>query len=252
VVVVALVAYAVVVGRVGHRHEEAAATEDPPSQVAQRVPTTPHAKAGTGRQAAQRTSDLRALIAHQTKRMSSIWVVVNKTHPIHPLDFRPRVALVRGYQVARPAARPLARLLRAGDAARLGFKIASAFRSYGYQAQVHDAVVAGEGAAAADRVSARPGHSEHQTGLAVDLVTPAHPRCDFSACFAATPAGRWLAENAWRYGFIVRYTRANQAITGYAPEPWHLRYVGRPLAAAMRAARITTLEQVFHVSGSRR
>jgi D-alanyl-D-alanine carboxypeptidase len=69
------------------------------------------------------------------------------------------------------------------------------------------------------------------------------------ACFATIPAGRWLAKNAWRFGFIVRYTPRNEAITGYAPEPWHIRYIGRPLAAAMRTAGIATLEQVFHVSG---
>ena len=189
------------------------------------------------------------LAAHSTTDPSSIWVVVNKVREIHPLDFRPRLSLVRGYQVADAAARPLARLLRAGDAAGLGFKIASAFRSYAYQEQVHDALVASRGRAVAAQVSALPGHSEHQTGLAVDLVTPAHPGCDLAPCFSGTRAGRWLARNAWRDGFIVRYTRQNQAVTGYAPEPWHLRYVGRPLAAAMRADGIASLEQALHVGG---
>jgi D-alanyl-D-alanine carboxypeptidase len=174
---------------------------------------------------------------------------VNKTHPIQPLDFRPALTLVRGYQVARAASRPLARLLDAGDTAGLGFKIASAFRSYAYQQHVHGALVSAEGSAVADRVSARPGYSEHQTGLAVDLITPAHPGCDFTACFAGTPAGRWLATNARRYGFVIRYLPGNQAVTGYQPEPWHLRYVGRALAAAMQAAGITTLEQAFHIRG---
>jgi zinc D-Ala-D-Ala carboxypeptidase len=191
------------------------------------------------------------LHTHSTTNPSSIWVVVNKTHPIHPLDFRPALTLVRGYQVARSAAGPLTQLLKAGDAAHLGFKIASAFRSYVYQEQVHDGLVASEGRVGADRVSARPGYSEHQTGLAVDVVTPAHSGCDFKACFATTPAGRWLADHAWQYGFIVRYTARNQAITGYAPEPWHIRYVGRHLAAAMRGAGISTLEQVFHIKGGR-
>jgi zinc D-Ala-D-Ala carboxypeptidase len=176
-------------------------------------------------------------------------VVVNKSHPIRPLDFRPSLALVRGYQVAQVARAPLAHLLTASDGAGLGLKIESAFRSYAYQAQVHEALVATEGGTAADRVSARPGYSEHQTGLAVDLITPAQPGCDLSLCFARTPAGRWLATNAWRYGFIVRYTRANAAFTGYQPEPWHLRFVGRPLAAEMRDVGRTSLEQVFHVRG---
>jgi D-alanyl-D-alanine carboxypeptidase len=131
----------------------------------------------------------------------------------------------------------------------LGLKIESAFRSYAYQVAVHDEVVANQGSAAADQVSARPGYSEHQTGLAVDIITPAHPGCDLAECFATTRAGRWLAASSWRYGFIVRYTRANEAFTGYHPEPWHIRYVGRPLASQMRATQITSLEQVFHLKG---
>ncbi len=71
----------------------------------------------------------------------------------------------------------------------------------------------------------------------MDLVTPADPGCDFDACFARTPGGRWLARNAWRFGFVVRYQPATTAVTGYAPEPWHLRYVGRPLAAELRRTR---------------
>ncbi len=73
--------------------------------------------------------------------------------------------------------------------------------------------------------------------------------CDFEDCFAGTLEGRWVAENAQRHGFVVRYTAANEAVTGYAPEAWHLRFVGRPLAAAMAAAGVTTLEQVFGVDG---
>jgi D-alanyl-D-alanine carboxypeptidase len=187
--------------------------------------------------------------AHSTTDPRSIWVIVNKTHPVAPPDFRPEVTLVRGYQVATAAAGPLARLLDASDRLGLGFKIASAFRSYGYQYGVHAATQAARGAAGADLVSARAGYSEHQTALAVDLVTPADPACDFDACFARTPGGRWLARNAWRFGFVVRYQPATTAVTGYSPEPWHLRYVGRPLAREMRETGIGTLEQFFNVPG---
>ncbi len=248
--VVAIVAAFVVAGTMTHRHEEAASARETKTPVSEPPTTTPHSEKTRGAHSSHRRTGISLdLSAHSTTDPSSIWVVVNKTHPLHPLNFRPRLIIVRGYQVAPAAARPLARLLDASDSARLGFKIASAFRSYAYQDHVHDALVSSEGSSPADRISARPGHSEHQTGLAVDIITPAHPRCDLAACFATTPAGRWLARNAWRYGFIVRYTRENQAITGYHPEPWHIRYVGRPLAAAMRAAGITSLEQVFHVTG---
>jgi zinc D-Ala-D-Ala carboxypeptidase len=189
------------------------------------------------------------LTAHSTTDPRSIWVVVNKTHPIKEPEFRPELTIVRGYQVAEPAAAPLERLLTAGDRRQLGLKIESAFRSYGYQEHVHAATVAARGEAEADLVSARAGYSEHQTGLAVDLITPDDPGCDFELCFARTPAGRWLASNAWRWGFLVRYQPATTAVTGYQPEPWHLRYVGRPLAAEMRRSGVRTLEEVFGIHG---
>lgn len=187
--------------------------------------------------------------AHSTTDPSSTWVVVNKTHPVSVPDFRPDLAIVRGYQVATPVAVPLTRLLDAGDRRGLGLKIASAFRSYAYQERVHAATVASRGEAEADRRSARAGHSEHQTGLAVDLVTPSDPSCDFEACFAQTPAGRWLAHRAWRLGFVVRYQPATTAVTGYQPEPWHLRYVGRPLAVELHRTGVATLEEFFGVPG---
>lgn len=185
---------------------------------------------------------------HSTTDPSSIWLVVNKKHPIAPVDYQPEITLVRGYQVATAAAGPLERLLSAGDQRDLGLKIGSAYRSYGYQTSVYQATVAARGAAGADQVSARPGHSEHQTGLGVDIVTPAGS-CHFERCFGETPAGRWLAQDAWRFGFIVRYPPGARAITGYAPEPWHLRYVGRPLAAELRKQHVATLEEFFGVTG---
>jgi D-alanyl-D-alanine carboxypeptidase len=187
--------------------------------------------------------------AHSTTDPSSIWVIVNKTHPISPTDFRPDIELVRGYQVAAAAAPSLGRLLDAGDRRGLGLKIESGFRSYAYQLHVHAETAAARGQSEADRVSARAGYSEHQTGLAVDLVTPGDSACDFEPCFAHTAAGRWLARNAWRWGFIVRYQPESTAVTGYAPEPWHLRYVGRPLAVEMKREGVRTLEEFFGVPG---
>jgi D-alanyl-D-alanine carboxypeptidase len=165
--------------------------------------------------------------AHSTTDPSSIWVIVNKTHPAAPLEA----------------------LLADSDREGLGFKIASAFRSFDYQESVHAATVSARGRAEADRVSARAGFSEHQTGLAVDLTTPVDPACDFDACFAGTPGGRWLPANAWRYGFVVRYQPDTVAVTGYSPEPWHLRYVGRALAAELRRTDVATLEEFFGVHG---
>ncbi|HEX4472990.1 MAG TPA: D-alanyl-D-alanine carboxypeptidase family protein [Nocardioides sp.] len=185
---------------------------------------------------------------HSLGDPTSIWVIVNKRHPISPLEFRPRISIVRGYQVATPAAAPLTRMLDAADRAGVPLKIASAFRSYGYQEGVHSHLVATLGLQAADAISARPGYSEHQTGLAVDLQ-PLDGTCALQDCFAGTAAARWLTAHAWTFGFVVRYTRANSQVTGYSPEPWHFRYVGSALARELHETGIASLEQFFGVTG---
>jgi D-alanyl-D-alanine carboxypeptidase len=185
---------------------------------------------------------------HSLTDPASIWVIVNKSHPIDPLDFRPEITLVRGYQVATAAAGPLARLLHAADRAGVPLKITSAYRSFAYQEGVHSHLVATMGLHAADAISARPGYSEHQTGLAVDLQ-PLDGTCALDPCFVHTRAGRWLAHDAWRFGFVVRYTKANSRITGYAPEPWHFRYVGASLARELHDTGTGSLEAFFGVRG---
>jgi D-alanyl-D-alanine carboxypeptidase len=185
---------------------------------------------------------------HSLTDPTSIWVIVNKRHPLSPLDFTPRLTTVRGYQVAPPAAEPLSRMLDAADAAGVALKIASAYRSYAYQVGVHEHLVATIGLQRADALSARPGYSEHQTGLAVDLQ-PLDGTCALDPCFAHTTAYRWLAVHAWRYGFVIRYTAANRRVTGYSPEPWHFRYVGPALARELRRTHTPSLEQFFGVTG---
>ena len=106
----------------------------------------------------------------------------------------------------------------------------SGFRSAQTQAELFDDYAAKDGVAAADRYSARPGHSEHQTGLAIDVVG-ADGLCPAEPCFAQRPEASWLAAHAHEYGFIVRYPADGEASTGYLYEPWHLRYVGLDAAA---------------------
>lgn len=93
--------------------------------------------------------------------------------------------------------------------------------------------------------TARPGYSEHQTGLTIDLVACGASACSGIDSFGATAQGRWTAANAHRFGFIVRYESGQTYVTGYAPEPWHLRYVGVALASDYRAGGFRTLEQYF-------
>lgn len=107
------------------------------------------------------------------------------------------------------------------DAAALGLNlyINSAFRSYSYQQNLYNRYVVRDGKKTADTYSARPGHSEHQTGLSLDLNT-------VTQSFAKTAEGRWVAAHCHEYGFIIRYPKGKSDITGYCYEPWHLRYVG--------------------------
>ncbi len=118
--------------------------------------------------------------------------------------------------------------------------IVSGFRSYSLQDSIYHNFVSERGVAGADRVSARPGHSEHQTGLAMDINSTA-----FS--FADTAEGHWLAKNCWKYGFIIRYPQGKESITGYAYESWHIRYVGKELAEKLfRSGK--TLEEHFGIT----
>ena len=111
------------------------------------------------------------------------------------------------------------------DAARQGLNlyVSSGYRSYELQKSLYNRYAARDGKAAADRYSARPGHSEHQTGLAFDLNT-------ITQSFANTAEGKWVAKNCWRYGFILRYPQGKEDKTGYMYEPWHLRYIGEDMA----------------------
>ncbi len=113
----------------------------------------------------------------------------------------------------------------------------SSFRSYDLQNWLYWSYVNRDGQAAADRFSARPGHSEHQTGLAIDINS-----CEDS--FEYTPEAAWLAAHCTEYGFILRYPKGKEEITGYMYEPWHIRYVGsRELAEAITAA--GTMEEYY-------
>jgi len=103
----------------------------------------------------------------------------------------------------------------------------SAYRSYNYQNNLYDNYVKSDGKEKADTYSARPGHSEHQTGLAIDVSNGTLP---FTS-FGKTKEFEWMLENAYKYGFILRYTKEYETITGYITETWHYRYVGIKIAS---------------------
>lgn len=147
-------------------------------------------------------------------------LVVNKTYSL-PQDYNPGED-----PVARAA---FNRMKEAAGAEGLNLVLSSSFRSYSRQAALYSSYVSQDGQAAADKYSARPGHSEHQTGLAFDLSP-------VSDAFAGTPEALWVAENCHKYGFIIRYPKGKEAITGYQYEPWHLRYLGVDAASKVAAS----------------
>lgn len=178
---------------------------------------------------------------------ASIQVVINKKHCFNPITYAPaNLVSVGGYPLRAEAATAIQSMMAAASAAGAPFGITSAYRSYSNQITTYNHWVAvNGGTAAADTVSARPGYSEHQTGLVADLGVAG---CALE-CFAGTAAYAWLRQHAADYGFIERYPPGLTAITGYSPEAWHWRYVGVDVAKDMKAKGIQTLEQYFGVPG---
>jgi LAS superfamily LD-carboxypeptidase LdcB len=119
--------------------------------------------------------------------------------------------------------------------------VRSAYRSYAEQERTFAYWVSVLGEAEARRVSAEPGHSEHQLGTAADLTT-ADVGYDLTEEFGDTPAGQWLAANAHAYGYALSYPAGAEPVTGYAYEPWHWRYLGLEHAAAWKASGLTLVE----------
>lgn len=120
----------------------------------------------------------------------------------------------------------------------------SAYRSHAVQTSLFNYYVKQDGYKAAETYSAIPGTSEHETGLAID-VTGANGKCAAEECFKGSEEAIWLQEHAAEYGFIIRYPKGKEAITGYQYEPWHLRYVGKKIAKEITSRGIT-LEEYYN------
>ncbi len=135
-------------------------------------------------------------------------------------------------------------MVAAAKADGISLWIVSGYRSYQTQETLYNNYVARNGKAEADTYSARPGHSEHQTGLAFDIN-------EISYAFGESAAGKWVAEHAAEYGFIIRYPKEKQAITGYVYEPWHLRYLGTELAMDVVESGLC-LEEYFNIDSAYR
>lgn len=174
---------------------------------------------------------------------NNIKVLANKKRPLEPLTYAPKdlVHIGSGQSMRSEAAQAFKKLRNAGAASGVNFHPVSGYRSYNQQAATYNHWRATYGQQHADSVSAAPGTSEHQLGLAVDVSDGI---CNLRRCFSTTNAGQWVARNAHKYGFVIRYPDGKTDVTGYWYEPWHLRYVGTELADELTSKGLT-LEEYY-------
>ena len=238
--------------------ETAVTTEQPPTEVQEpqeepvkedeniaSEPTVPPATTPPS-QPSQPPTSSQWPVQLTSSQAASITVVVNKKHKL-PSTYVPQLTTVSGGQLRTEAATAFNSLQSAAKAAGISNMIfVSGYRSYAKQEQLYNNYVAQDGQAAADTYSARPGFSEHQTGLAVDIGDGGS--CDLETCFENTAAAKWAATNAYKYGFIIRYPKGKEATTGYQYEPWHLRYLGVGEATAVYNSG-KTLEEYYNIPG---
>ncbi len=181
----------------------------------------------------------------------SITVLVNKAEPLRKPDYKPSdlvemsaigVPSLNNHSLRREAAEAIKKMFQAASKAGHDLDMTSGFRDRDLQQELYEGYIDELGEEGADATSARPGHSEHQTGLAADISAPAEG-CILEACFGDTKAGKWLLENSWKYGFILRYSKGKTAITGYDYEPWHFRYIGVEAATEYHESKAATYEE---------
>lgn len=177
---------------------------------------------------------------------ASIDVVVNKKHCIQPLNYVPaNLVTTHGATITAQAATAFNEMFTAAAADGQPFYVTSSYRSYTTQISTYNHWISISGQAGADTYSARPGYSEHQTGLAFDVAANG---CTLD-CFGSTSQYEWFQRHAAEYGFIQRYYAGYEAITGYKAEEWHYRYVGVSVAKDMQARGVKTLEQYWNIPG---
>ncbi len=178
---------------------------------------------------------------------SAIDVVINKKRCFNPITFTPSdLTSYSGFVVSAKIIPDMTSLFDAAAGAGVPLSLTSSYRSYSNQVSTYNYWVQTNGSqAAADTVSARPGYSEHQTGLVFDLSAGS---CSLE-CFRGTKQYEWMVANAHTYGFIERYPVGLESITGYSAEAWHWRYVGKATASQMKISGVKTLEQLWNIPG---
>ncbi|GIO35327.1 hypothetical protein J41TS12_01880 [Paenibacillus antibioticophila] len=184
----------------------------------------------------------------------SVTVLVNKEYAL-PEDYEPSDLVypdvrftfsekIEKRMMRSEAAAALEKLFAGAEEDGIYLAGVSAYRSHSTQTSLFNRYVKKDGLEKAKTYSAVPGHSEHETGLAID-VSGSDGKCAAEDCFGDTKEAEWLAKHATEYGFIIRYPEGKEDITGYKYEPWHLRYVGTEISSDI-AERGITLEEYYN------
>lgn len=169
-------------------------------------------------------------------------ILVNKYNYL-PNDYVPKnlVDIENGKQATEATAKAFEEMKENAAIEGLSINVVSAYRSIDYQKNLYKQYVKRDGKELADTYSARAGYSEHHTGRALDISAEDMDMNNFGN----TQEYKWVAENCWKYGFIIRYTEENKNITGYQSEPWHITYVGTDISGIMHNQNISSLEEYF-------
>lgn len=190
---------------------------------------------------------------------TDILILVNKQNraPAVPVtlvkpDVTPtRESVAENIYMRPEAASALEALFEGAAEAGLTLYATSGYRSYSTQKAIFDRKAAERGEQAANRSVAKPGYSEHQTGLAMDIEGETTLGTGLTEAFGESPEGIWVAEHCHEYGFIIRYPKDKTNITGYICEPWHIRYVGVEAATEITELGVTFEEYILMVRGDR-
>ena len=210
----------------------------PQTAAAAEMNAKPADKAGGGSVQVVSSPDSTTVLVNKQYGLPESYEPTDLVDPNVPFTFKEKN---EKRKMRKEAAKALEALFAGAKKDGISLAGVSAYRSFSTQKVVFDKYVKQDGLEKAKTYSAVPGFSEHETGLAID-VSGLSGKCAAEDCFGGTKEADWLAKHAWEYGYIIRYPKGKESITGYQYEPWHIRYVGTKTAKEINDKGITLEE----------